>query len=388
MTQRKRLGVSLHEVVNYTLPKYHEGKDCYVDFLCFDPVSGDMKRKKFMLNSIGKKSERRKRAAEIISNVSSKLRKGWNPWADATTDRQFTQFNTVMDTWTMYLDKLKASGSLKPKTHQDYTSRLGIFREFNEGKPTPIKYIYQLDQGFVSDFLDYVLLDRDVSARTRNNYRTWISVLSEWLIEKKYITTNPVEGIRILKEDEKFRSALPPSELARLKEYLYETDKSFLLACMMEYYTFIRPDELSNIRISDISLKDQRVFVSSTISKNSRDGMVGLNTTVIHLMLELGIFNSPGNCYLFGRHFLPAEKKADSRIFREKFAKIRTQLGWPMQYQFYSLKDSGIRDLANAEGIVIARDQARHSDISTTNRYLKGDSLSVHEETKHFKGNF
>ena len=69
------------------------------------------------------------------------------------------------------------------------------------------------------------------------------------------------------------------------------------------------------------------------------------------------------------------------------FNKVRAALRWPDTYQVYSLKDSGIRDLANAEGIVVARDQARHTDISTTNKYLKGDSMSVHEETKHFEGN-
>jgi len=37
-------------------------------------------------------------------------------------------------------------------------------------------------------------------------------------------------------------------------------------------------------------------------------------------------------------------------------------------------------------GIVIARDQARHTDISTTNKYLQGRDLPVHDETKHFKG--
>ena len=130
----------------------------------------------------------------------------------------------------------------------------------------------------------------------------------------------------------------------------------------MEYYTFIRPDELSNIRLGDIKIKEQKVFVSSTISKNRRDGMVGLN-------------------------FKPSIQKADSRIFREYFNKVRAFLRYPKNYQFYSLKDSGIRDLANAEGIVIARDQARHADISTTNKYLKGDNMTVHEETKHFEGN-
>ena len=55
-------------------------------------------------------------------------------------------------------------------------------------------------------------------------------------------------------------------------------------------------------------------------------------------------------------------------------------------YQFYSLKDSGIRDLANEQGIVVAKDQARHSDISVTNKYLVGRDKQVNEATKHFKG--
>ena len=73
-------------------------------------------------------------------------------------------------------------------------------------------------------------------------------------------------------------------------------------------------------------------------------------------------------------------------MYRNYFNKVREKLRFPDSYQFYSLKDSGIRDLANAKGIVIARDQARHADISTTNKYLKGSNMTVHEETKHFEG--
>lgn len=71
--------------------------------------------------------------------------------------------------------------------------------------------------------------------------------------------------------------------------------------------------------------------------------------------------------------------------FRLEWARVRKVLKFPDTYQFYSLKDSGIRDLANAEGIVVARDQARHTDIAVTNKYLKQPRV-VHEATKHFKG--
>lgn len=385
-SSKSRKGASLKEIVSYTLPKLHTGKNWYVDFTCYDPVDGKMRRKKFMLDSIAKKSDRKKRAAEIIANATAKLRNGWNPWADANTERQYARFNDVTSLYMKYIDKLTVNGTLKKKTVYDYQSRMNMLQEYNLSRAVPIVYIYQFDQAYMSDFLDYILLDRDATARTRNNYRTWLSAFCSWLQEKKYIEHNYVEKIKCLAEGEKIRSAFTLQDLARLKEYLVETNKHFLLACMMEYYTFIRPDELSNIRLKDIYIKEQKVFVSSVISKNRRDGMVGLNDSLIRLMVELDTFSSSSECYLFGRDFRPSSKKADSRIFREYFNKVRAFLRFPRCYQFYSLKDSGIRDLANAAGIVVARDQARHSDISTTNKYLKGSSLTVHEETKHFNG--
>ena len=100
----------------------------------------------------------------------------------------------------------------------------------------------------------------------------------------------------------------------------------------------------------------------------------------------MNIFKHHSGCYLFGKGLLPSEKKASSEVFRREWIKLRKELKWADCYQFYSLKDSGIRDIANSQGIVIARDQARHSDISTTNKYLTGRDLPVHDEAKHFEG--
>lgn len=78
----------------------------------------------------------------------------------------------------------------------------------------------------------------------------------------------------------------------------------------MEYYTFIRPDELSNIKLEDIFVKEQKVFISSIISKNRRDGMVGLNDEIIKLMIDLRIFEYSSNHYLFGgSDFKPGIKR-------------------------------------------------------------------------------
>lgn len=387
MFSSRRKGTSLKELISYTTPKLHTGKSWYVDFMAYDPLEQKMKRKKYMLNGISKVSDRRKRGNEIIASLNVKLRKGWNPWADVTSNRQYTLYKDVIELYHKYLSKLHKAGTIKNNTLLDYQKRLKVLTEYNEKVIQPLVYIYQFDQTFCSDFLDYVLLDRDASARTRNNYRTWLSSLCNWMLEKQYIDTNPIQNIRSLPEDDKKRAALKPADLKKLNSYLKKHNPHYLLLCQFEYYTFIRPDELSNIKIQDINLKEQKVFIASTISKNRKDGMVGLNDVLVKGMIDLGIFEYAGNHYLFGKDFKPSLKKNTPRVYRNMFNKVRAALKWPDTYQFYSLKDSGIRDLANAEGIVVARDQARHADISTTNKYLKGDGLTVHEETKHFDGN-
>ena len=46
---KTRKGSSINNIVDYTLPKLHTGKNWYIDFTCFDPADGKMRRKKYML---------------------------------------------------------------------------------------------------------------------------------------------------------------------------------------------------------------------------------------------------------------------------------------------------------------------------------------------------
>lgn len=374
---------STNNVLGFTYPKLHQGKSWYIDFYAFDPADGKMKRKKYMLDGIVKVTERRKRAAEMMQAIMKQLRGGWNPWVNSSESRGYTLFDDCLDNYLRYVGKMD-----RKKTIHSYTSRVNILKSYIKTQLIPIKYVYQFDEAFVNDFLDWILLDRDSSPTTRNNYRGWCYSLAEYLIGRKYITSNPVEGIKPLKEDAKARKDLTPVQLKQMAKYLKKEDPYFLLACYMEYFTFIRPTELTYVKVGDISVEKQTVFVSGMFSKNHKDANVGLNETLIKLMVELNIFAAPSSHYLFGKDFKPNSERLGPDRFNKRWVKMREALNWKDCYQFYSLKDSGIRDLANAEGAVVARDQARHSDISTTNRYIQGANMRVHEATKTFRGSF
>ncbi|MBO4722066.1 MAG: tyrosine-type recombinase/integrase [Muribaculaceae bacterium] len=380
---RKKLN-SLSEVLKFTYPKLHTGGKWYVDFYAYDPADGKMRRKKYHLDNIEKIKERRKRANELIESLTKLLREGWSPWVDADSNRAYTLLEEALNKYEAFVERMP-----KYKTRKSYTSRLNILRKYNAQRLLPIRYVYQFDTAFVSDFLDYIFLDREVNPRTRNNYRQWCQSLAAFFIEKQYMKSNPVEVIKDIAEVGKKRQPLSAAMLKQLESHLRESHPYFYLACMMEYYTFIRPEELSHITLGDISIKEQSVFISAAVSKNKRDGKVGLNDKIIKFMIALGVFQFPNDYYLFGPKVTrPSATRGDSEMFRRKWnTLVRKGLGWSDCYQFYSLKDSGLRDLANSEGIVIARDQARHTDVSTTNKYLQGRDAAVHEETKHFKGN-
>lgn len=282
----------------------------------------------------------------------------------------------IFDNYRRYLSRFT-----KASTRNDYTKRLAMLERWaQEHGITDVSEIHFLN------YLDWLYLDRGVSPRTRNNHRTWCRSLCKWMMQHNYINTDLMGDIAPLREPQKIRQPIPSSVLHQVREYLETHDRYFLLAVMMEYYCFIRPDELSNIRIDDIDTKVHAIYINADISKNGKAEMVGLNRTIIALMRELHVLRTPKEWYLFSCRCRPGTTKLDSRMFRDRWVRMRKRLNFPKEYQFYSLKDSGIRDLANSAGIVIARDQARHSSVAVTNKYLQGRDRPVHTETIRFKG--
>lgn len=368
------------DIVGYTPPTLHKGVRWFVDFSAYDPARGLMRRKRYYITDNLSISAKKHRAAEIMEVLTKQLCQGWNPWLTNDESRGFVLFENCLERYSEYVDRMD-----RKRTRQSYSSKVNILKDFIAVQTNPIKYAYQFDVTFCTDFIDWIFLDRESSPRTRNNYRGWLYSLGEFLIARKHIKTNPVEHIRVMPEHEKIRKDLSPQMLKQMATHLNKVDKPFYLACLMQYYTLIRPGEMSNLKIGDISIKRQSVFVSKEFSKNHKDAEVGLNKIVIKLMLDLGIFNYPNDFYLFGSKFKPSKEKYGAYQFNIRWKAMRKALNWDDCYQFYSLKDSGIRDLANAQGVVVARDQARHSDISTTNKYIQ--KHGVQQVTLNFEGN-
>ena len=332
-----------------------------------------MKRKKYMLNRYASTKARKEMARQKIMWIVEEIKNGWNPWVRAVTTREFTPWATVMTRYKEYLSVSGRKGLLKPKTVYDYLSRVKIFEQFMDENDIQLQHVYQFDRALCVEFLDYLYYDKDVSAVTRNGYRTWLSTMASWLIDKQYIgkDDNPVADIRMMREEEKKREPLPKEALTALRTYLEDHNRRFLLACYVEYYMNIRPDEMRFLKIGYIDITNCIVTLPGKFAKNRKRQEVTVPKKVLKLMIDLGIFDSPSQYYLFGPDMMPSSEQIAVNRFRQEWGKIRKTMGWTDAYQFYSLKDSGISDNIDRYGLLAARDQARHADAATTNRYAK-----------------
>ncbi len=388
----KRQRARYDGIEKFRLPVLKKGRtNTYVYFYVLDPDSilrGEPKlvRIRHRFNHIRQSKERNAAARRFCEDVSKKLLAGWNPLIDQTGSVSFKGFDAVLEEYQTYIEKAHADNAIRKDSLIDYISRINILKAYNSQLPQSILYVYQLDRAFIERFLDYVYITRNAKPITRNNYLSWLRNLCGYLKGRGYLKTDPTEGIKRLREGQKERKPLAANAMKKLKDYLKEKDPHYLLACMIHYYTLLRPKEMSYVRLRDISVKEQTIFISGEVSKNHIDAKVTLPAVVIRQMLDLGTFNHPGDFYLFGSGFLPSSERASEKIYRDRWAKVRKACGFPSSYKFYSLKDTGVTDVIEKVGLVVAKDQARHSDISITSVYARKEQLRAQPELKNFEG--
>ena len=106
-------------------------------------------------------------------------------------------------------------------------------------------------------------------------------------------------------------------------------------------------------------------------------------------MLDLHIFNNPGDYYLFSDGFRPGKTKRSEKMFRDWWAHhLRKDLKLSAQYKIYSLKDTGITNMLRHYDVLSVRDQARHSSILMTDIYTPHDIQEANDLIKNYQGDF
>ena len=358
--------------LDYYPAQLYTGKRWYIGYYVTDPLSGKMKRVTIKWNRIKNLKDRRKEGRQLVKHINEKLARGWNPLLEAQTPQGFTLLSRVFAQYERKMERAHSEGTLRADTVRSYRSYLKNWREWHAEFAQA--YALHFTKNLINEFLDHIYFERNRSPRTRNNYLAFLDILSAFMVEKEYLAVNPTNGIKKLPEKAKKRTIIPQSYLELIFDHLRDNHKAFYIICLAEYSTFIRRTELTLLQIKHINFKEHTILVPATISKNKKDYHVTVPKALLILLVD-HCKNRPQHYYIFGPDWLPSNQRLNPKKISDTWAKMRKKLRLPAQYQFYSLKDSGITAMLNA-GIPanVVRDQARHHNIAQTDAYVQRGS--------------
>lgn len=364
---------------SYRPASLHTGKEWYISFYAFDPQSDKLKRKRIKINFIDKASERRRYANELIKKININLAKGWNPFFDSKAHKAYRKIDEAMDHFLSFNTKKYKGGDIRRETWNEYNSKMHNLREWLTERNSIDLYTYKFTTEICNAFLEYIFIERDRTSQTRDNYLRFLRVFGTFMMEHQYIKVRPTETIKVIGKSKtrgKNRSIISIDDRKKLREYLEVENPAFFVACMVEYYCFIRPKEMSYIKISHVNLERETVYIPGITAKNHKDAIVTIPQPLKKLLKKMKLSSYPGDYYLFSHYFSPGKDRRSEKAFRDYWGKVRIALDFPETYKFYSLKDTGITDLIGQLGDTrMVRDQARHHSIAITDIYTPHDIM-------------
>lgn len=357
----------------FDFPTYKEnGAGAYIEFRAYDPERGKMRRKTVKLNRIKGITNRRTYARRVIKQLTEQLNHGWNPWIAGDVG-ELVVFEEAVKRYEAHIEKMLSSGYFRKETYDGYKSYVKIMREYIS-KERPTYYVYQFNRKFCVDFLDYIFIDRNNGAQTRNNYLNFLRVFSGFLVDKGYLGSKPTDGISPISKRlyKKERECIPLDVVGRIADYCRAKEPDFLFACYLLYYCFIRPVEMTRLRVRHFNLKACTLTIPGELSKNKTTQTITLPKKVIQYGIDLGVFSAPMDDFIFSYRLKPGREQIDPKHFRDHWDNVRQALGMKKEWKFYSLKDTGITEMCDKNVAPRhVKDQARHSSLAITDIYLQ-----------------
>lgn len=332
------------------------------------PQTNKLVRKRIKLNHIQSKTSRRQYAYQLIAELNKKLADGWNPYIEQEAPKAFHLLKDAFDAF--FMSKKK---ELRKSSYSSYYNKAARFLKWVSKKhDIDTLYIYTVDINLARGFMKNLYLHKTIGGRSFNNFRADMVAFWNWFIENGYAKTNVFTPIRKKKIDKKIRKIIDEKSLNNIFKYLEEENIYFYAVCLLSYSALLRGAETLKLLPTDFILDQNILVVRAEVSKNGRRRIVTIPKRLKVALERIKINEMPAKNYIFSDLFQNGKRQMTSRAISAKWGRLRDKIEIPDFYQFYSLKDTGIVAMLKA-GVPphVVRDQAGHTDLSTTNKYIQ-----------------
>jgi integrase/recombinase XerD len=356
--------------IDYKPAELRIGKDWLIIYYAKNPVTNVMERHRLRVPAMTNKKERLKHGHRIVVEINKKLAADWSPYLESP-GKIYRSFQESSEKFLEQVRKEIKDGIKREDTYRAYKSYLSMIGAYIKEKAIKITFVIEIDRNFAVNYLDWIYYDRGNSPTTYNNHLLFLKNFCNFLISRGYMKENPTREIQRKKELKKKREVITPKIKKHLAENLPILDFHYYVLCMLTYYCMIRRTELTKLKVSDVYLDYNYISISSIIGKNTKADQYVTIPEEMKGGLMRHLYQANANDFLFSKNdFKPGHEQLKPKKITDTWGRIQKILGIPKEFQFYSLKDTGITDLFDL-GIspLKIRDQARHSDLKQTERY-------------------
>jgi len=267
-------------------------------------------------------------------------------------------------------------------TSKHYKSTLKDFNEWLTSSNRTFQSFDSFTKANAQEFVDYMTLKLNNSGKTVANKVAHLKAMTNKLIERDIVELNPFIKLSMPKVIETERNFSFSLELIKkIKEYSIENEPFGWLFFQFIYYSYMRPVEITRLKIKDIDLVNNKIHVAGQIAKNGKTQSIELPGPLKkQLLIYLGS-NSNIDHYIFTSEKVPGQKQIGKNYFSMLFQKVKKELKLEQKYTLYSWKHTGVvHAYKNNVNIKALQLQCRHSSIEQTDTYLKSLGFMDNEE--------
>lgn len=381
--------IQICQTIGYTLPTLHKGKTTFISYYVLSLDGKDAIRIRTKLNFIKDVVQRDLFAKKLIAATIQKLESGWTPLLDEEENKS----HKIVEALNLYYNTKNREfemGEIRKDTLRTIKSHVKIFTEWLQAKKLDQTYLVRFSKKEAADYMTYIFLKREATAKTYNNYLLATSTIFNWFITNSMLQENP---FRVCKakplKNKSQKVVLIKEERTALKNYLEVNNPSFYLACLLLYHCGIRRTELTKIKIQDIDFKNQVINIDHSIAKMNRNRYATLSPEILEYILTLEINKQPGRYFLIGSNWHPSDSAIAPKKLSDEFSKCRKVLNFHPKTTFYSLrKTGGISRAEEGLSIQAIKDFFGHTSLSSAVTYFENHRNKGNQELKQSKDTF
>ncbi len=281
-----------------------------------------------------------------------------------------------MKTFAELLPSFLATIKIKTQkaTYISYVSKSNLFSEWLTEKGFNDLPMSDIDDNIIEQFSVHLANDKGLDRPTCMKYKSNLLQIFKYAMARGEVVKLPFD-LFILPQKGKDCSAqvIPKDHNKVLLEDIKRHDRQLYLACMTEFYAFLRPGkELRLLKVGDIDFSKGTISVSQENAKNGKKRIVTMPNQLIEEYKEQKIDKADRGLYVFGAKKKPNKAPCSVNMLGYRFRKYRDRNGLSKGYTLYSFKHSGASLLHNQGNVSMIElmNQLGHSNLNSSQHYI------------------